>query len=117
MLDPFYLGENFFALVRSLYFLGDADSMRQCLFSMCKVSLRESWRYHEAVVWRLVQFMRFICDIEGSSPVIVTLQDFTERWNHDNECSKYPLASISTVLETANKSWPRGGWRSGEGEA
>lgn len=79
--DPYYLGENFFALARVLDRLGEHDSMRQCLLSMLTISLSENVQYHIIVAQRAVQFCRCLFAVHGKDLARDTLEHLAEQWS------------------------------------
>jgi len=83
--DPYYLGENFFALARVLELLGELENMKACLLSMIKISLAEGVQYHVVVAHRAAQYCRYLYAVYGGDVLRDTVSYLQQNWVASDE--------------------------------
>jgi hypothetical protein len=91
MQNPYWLCENYYALVKVLYHLNEIDSIKQCLFNICNINISENWEYHCIAVSRTVNFLTYYFIREGKTNVIDLIAYIKKLWESDKKLVKIPL--------------------------
>ena len=106
MWDPYWLCANYFALSKILCHLKEEKPMLECMISMCRISLQETWDYHLVTVHMMFIVLKMYFTQNGKQCALKIIEAFVHEWDKDNTYAKlnfsqYIKENITPILYNA----------------